>query len=115
MMNWIKGLFRPKPEPGDERRMAEDWRVGDVAVCCVDDWMADEFAPATPEKGAAYKVKDIRERVAVARNVRIISLVFDEFPRCGWDNRGFRKLRPDVDEAEEEFTAKLREWLKVDA
>lgn len=112
MMNWIKGLFRRKPEPRDERQMTEDWMPGDVAVCVEDRWEGVDVGVAPPTKGRAYKVICVRDRVTVTGRARIISLVLDGVVG-GWDNRGFRKLRPDTKEADQEFVADLRDRLKV--
>lgn len=112
MSFWPFGRRRPKPlpPPRDERYSAEDWAKGDLAECLSDDWTPPE--PNDPKKGAILRVSKVDEMVA-NESVLIIALHFEGFGQeWGYDCNCFRKLRPTLEPATDDFAAWMKDVLR---
>lgn len=107
--------FRRKPqEPPvpDRRRMAEDWRIGDLAIMRDDAGQWPTTPCPVPER--TYRVTDIRDEIATAGDAgaRYIFLLFREFPNNGWSNTAFRKAQADHEPATESLSEMIRRHSK---
>jgi hypothetical protein len=105
-MNWFGRLFRrDPPRPKDQREWNEDWCVGDLAECIASNF--DGYAPEL-ELGRVYRVSKIKDLVN-PRGRRAYFLFFGS--TAGYACQAFRKLRPTIEAASDEFTAELRDRL----
>lgn len=85
------GFFRrkpktPPPAPIDDQRDSEDWQPGDL-----------------------LRVTHVIEAVAnFGFEVRMTALTFESKPAdTGWQSTAFRKIRPEIKAAEDEFSMDL--------
>lgn len=114
-MSWWNPFKRkaapPSTPPQDDRNMSEDWAVGDLAECISDQWPP---LPGIkhPRMGQILRVTEVNEGADVIFGILIIALGFEGMGNMTWDNRSFRKLRPTIDPAEEEFTVWLKDELR---
>jgi hypothetical protein len=111
-VKFLRNLFgrrQPTPPPPliDRREWNEDWQRGDLAECVADYWNGP---PPWPAKGHVYRVSAICEGRAFERSVVVVGLALDGLP-AWWRCTAFRKLRPTVEPASDEFTAELRDRL----
>lgn len=111
----LSRLFGRKPAPPppviDRRDNSEDWRVGDLAVCLVDgEW---EPVDTGPRIGDVRRVSGIEERVGHVSKALLVCLTFGEFPGFAYSSASFRKIRPDAEPCEEEFTALIKRGRKM--
>ena len=112
MFGFFRRLFRRTPSPLDRRFMNEDWRVGDLAECIVGDW--DPGSPHDPRLGERLRVSGLRDGVSATGYCRAYFLLFEGKPQnYSWINLGFRKLRPSIEPASEEFRRELKDRLKT--
>lgn len=115
--------FRRKPKPADpapvspphpiadRRFMNEDWKVGDIAECMTDDWPRN--GKPHPRKGDRLRVTRIIENVGTLGYL-CYGLCFEEkAAHLSWECVCFRKLRLTIEPATDEFTAELRDRLKI--
>lgn len=98
--------------PTDLRGWNEDWRVGDLAQCVVKGGWAEPL-PDDPKFGDILRVNHMIEGVDLTGTSVVSALGFEGKPgRTFWACRAFRKLRPMIDPAEDEFIADLTTRLK---
>ena len=99
-----------RPAVRDCRILSEDWQIGDLAECIADGFVdSDEI---DPKKGDVLRVSDVCEGINPKYNVRFIGLRFESKPQHrGWDNRGFRKIRPEQKAADQSWSEWLRDAL----
>lgn len=101
------------PSPVDRREMNEDWTVGDLAECIADNWSKQDF-PGNPRVGDVLRVSGVTEGIALGSNHLIIALGFEsKQANLYWDCTSFRKLRPALDPAEDEFTVWLKDRIRT--
>lgn len=86
--------------------MNEDWRPGDLAQCIADDWIIPTGEdPKIGDILRVTKVLDLTGDYPNAGRVRFYALRFEgKRWQGGWETAAFRKLRPVLEPAEEEFT-----------
>lgn len=106
------GFFRrkpktPPPAPIDDQRDSEDWQPGDLALC-----ISGAFLPPSlydPRVGDLLRVTHVIEAVAnFGFEVRMTALTFESKPAdTGWQSTAFRKIRPEIKAAEDEFSMDL--------
>lgn len=89
--------------------MADDWQVGDLALCVShgpdpQDWAADTGGPAI---GSVHIVTAVQWYPADRWNPEGVYLDFSEF-EDSFNSKGFRKIRPLSDEERDSFLADLR-------
>lgn len=109
------GFFRRQPKtqppPIADQRDGEDWQPGDLALC-----ISGAFLPPSlydPRVGDLLRVTHVIDAVAdFGFEVRMIALTFESKPAdTGWQSTAFRKVRPEIKAAEDEFVVGLREHL----
>lgn len=117
-MSWwnpFKRKSAPPPksnEPDDQRQASEDWQAGDLAECIDDNW-PPILGVTHPKLGDVLRVSAVDEGADFLFGIQIIVLRFEGRPQTlGWDNRHFRKLRPTLEPAEQEFTVWLKDKLR---
>ncbi|SKB32183.1 hypothetical protein [Sphingopyxis flava] len=114
-MNWFRRLFdtprndqRPRP-PRDMRKMNEDWKAGDLAMCVV-----PFFFPGSafdPRLGEILRVSEVTEGPVALVNAVAYGLRFHGKPaNHAWVCTAFIKIRPEAtaDEVEEGIIAKIK-------
>ena len=114
MIGFLRNLFGRTPPPlRDMREWNEDWQGGDLARCICSDW---PNCKPHPIEGRVYRVRSIGEGTPknISQNVILVGLGLEGLP-CKWHCTGFRKVRPSIEAADEEFTAELRDRLGVPA
>jgi len=87
----------------------DDWQVGDLAMCTLSDsyeWYdANDRVQSGPCKGEVLRVVGI----GIEPTLGTPALHFDEHPSPeGWDASFFRKIKPDAEPCEEEFTLLIK-------
>jgi hypothetical protein len=86
----------PQPLPLlDLRGLNEDWQVGDLAECVLDDWVSDH--PLNPKKGEVLTVSFVDhygEQVLEGMRLLFSVLGFVEKPSLqAWHSQSFKKHR----------------------
>jgi hypothetical protein len=108
-MSFWNPFRRKQPNaPDDQRQMSEDWAPGDLAECIKDNWPFVLGVFFHPKKGDVLRVTEVNEGVDCVFGRLIIALSFEKMGDACWDNRCFRKLRPEIESAEQSWT----EWFK---
>ena len=99
----------------DLRGLNEDWQIGDLAECLID--QASWRPPATddPARGEVRRVAAIVTGLVVTGEGLITALKFEHFDKKAWHCINFRKLRPELVAADQQFTASIRKLGKVPA
>lgn len=102
--------------------MAEDWKIGDLAVCLHDQWFRGGLIPmiAAPKKEQVLRVVGVKHDAAPCACGNCypdgaIYLNFVEFGSEWWVAEGFRKVRPDAESdkpAREEGISWFKRLLK---
>jgi hypothetical protein len=112
------GFFRRKPKapPVDDRRTANDWRPGDLAVAIDNGRGWDDICSTEgvkiPVHGAVYRVLSVYEKVN-SRNVLAYWLELEGLsPGVGYESNAFRKAQLNHEPAEEAFTRSIRDLVK---
>lgn len=85
-----------------------DWQIGDLALA-VGVPKTKENAYAHAPKGQHPHVGNIYKVVAITSHAAGLCLHIDEYPRpAGWVAICFRKIRPDAEPCEAEFTTLIK-------
>lgn len=92
------------------------WEVGDLALCVRARPGQMRRAPNPCKVGVIYKV----DKVVVCRDTGVLGLGFEgiNFPDCKLNATSacdFRKIKPDTEPCEEEFTVLIKRGKKVSA
>lgn len=114
-MSFFSRLFgRNQRQLTDGRKLSEDWKVGDLAVCLIDRWWPG--TASDPKKGDLLRVSCVSEGIVTGRDYLVIGLRFESKPQhIFWNNINFRKVRPDLEPAEATFAALIKKRRRVDA
>lgn len=109
MKSWLWPFNRRRrPTIIDCREDNEGWQVGDLAEC-----VRSFMLPFTcPQKGQIFRVADVIEGIADGTNRLEIGLVFEAYENA-WGCVCFRKLRPAIEPASDEFKHELKDRLRV--
>jgi hypothetical protein len=74
--------------------VSDNWQVGDLAVCINDEW--DGCLAGNPRRGDILRVS-----------------FYGKNQRHGWSAEMFRKIRPDTEPCDAEFTALIKRGVLV--
>lgn len=112
MSLWSR-LFGRKPPaprpPVDRRGWTEDWQVGDLAQCLVDQF--DGPTLQDPKRGEVLRVAGLWEGVDIRGAFILSGLSFEgRSPNSFWVQSAFRKIRP----AEQCFIDEMRNLHPTD-
>lgn len=94
--------------------MADDWQVGDLALCVKGDWKTLGRPPAgMPQRGQVFRVADVRN-ASEYYDIDRLCLVFEAYGIDHWfDHEHFRKIKPLSDDETREFKADLEQDQRV--
>lgn len=112
MMGYFRRIFgrsHTLPTPKDRRQWSDDWRRGDLAECVSDPDPLGMLSDS-PRVGQTLRVSFVRpDEITTDGTARLHALGFVGKPaNHAWANQCFRKLRPSIEAADEEFTAEIR-------
>lgn len=87
-----------------------DWQVGDLALC-VDDRPCTVTGAGHLKQGVAYVVEAVglaKKRGVWSNNVALSLRGVPNSTPYGWAEERFRKIKPDTEPCEEEFTVLIK-------
>ena len=103
--------FKKKAQPSQPKDLRDDsegWLVGDLALCLTSNWPGH----TGPRSGEVYRVSSVIEGPVTCGpdiGALVVALNFGEvFSWEAYNCRGFRKIRPDTEPCEAEFTALIK-------
>lgn len=104
---WPFGRRKPLPPTEIDKRMTEDWRVGDLAVCIFEDW--EIHWPENPKINDLLRVAAVDVAFSFMQEKRFIALGFESKPpQKRWNNTAFRK----ANNANEPGTMNIDEMIR---
>jgi hypothetical protein len=86
--------------------VSDNWQVGDLAVCINDEW--DGCLAGNPRRGDILRVS----KSGYLGDVFGLGF-YGKNQRHGWSAEMFRKIRPDTEPCDAEFTALIKRGVLV--
>lgn len=104
---------RKEDPPVQDRRSANDWKCGDLAVCVASRWHPDVQSQVSmiPVAGEVYRVCEVYEAIN-QQHILAYWLCIEGFGKIGFESSAFRKAVQDRDACEEEFRIAIRDLTK---